>query len=169
LLDHHVEHWIVSHRIGSLDWVFIWLSRIGNFGLVWLAVALALAAVTRRLFPALLVAVVVAVAELEASLGKVLIARARPHDNPLIAVPHTHAFPSGHALTSFAAATVLARFVPRLRVPFFVLAAAIAYSRVYNGVHWPSDVLAGAGLGVATALLLLAAVRRAPRRARPAG
>jgi hypothetical protein len=38
LLDRHVEHWVVAHRIGWLDWVSVWLSRIGSFGLVWLVV-----------------------------------------------------------------------------------------------------------------------------------
>jgi undecaprenyl-diphosphatase len=82
-----------------------------------------------------------------------------PEPKPLVAVPHTGAFPSGHASAAFACATVLAWASPRLRVPAFVLAAAIAWSRVYVGVHWPLDVLGGAVLGVlvATALLKLAA------------
>jgi undecaprenyl-diphosphatase len=82
----------------------------------------------------------------------------------------THSFPSGHATVAFACATVLALAVPRLRVPLFVLAALIAFSRVYVGVHYPFDVLAGAvlGVGLATALRMLAgALRRSapqPRR-----
>ena len=74
----------------------------------------------------------------------------------------THSFPSGHATVAFACATVLALAVPRLRVPFFVLAALIAFSRVYVGVHYPFDVLAGAvlGVGLATALRMLAAALR---------
>ena len=82
-----------------------------------------------------------------------------PEPKALVAVPHTGAFPSGHASSAFACATVLAWASPRLRIPVFVLAAAIAWSRVYVGVHWPLDVLGGAVLGVlvATALLKLAA------------
>jgi undecaprenyl-diphosphatase len=79
-----------------------------------------------------------------------------PHPAPLVHTPLTHAFPSGHATTSFACATILARSWPRAAPAFFVLAAAIAFSRVYVGVHWPLDVIAGAVLGVAIALLLLA-------------
>lgn len=105
----------------------------------------------------------------DSSLVKALIARARPHHDSLVAVPHTHSFPSGHATSAFAAATVLAWCEPRGRVWFYVLAAAIAFSRVYLGVHWPSDVLAGALLGIATALLLLAGARRVRRPARPEG
>ncbi len=71
---------------------------------------------------------------------------------PLVDTPHTHSFPSGHAASSFACATVLAAAFPRLRVPLFVLAALIAWSRVYIGVHFPLDVLAGALIGVGIGL-----------------
>jgi undecaprenyl-diphosphatase len=85
-----------------------------------------------------------------------------PEPKPLVDVPSSGAFPSGHATTAFACATVIAWGSPRLAVPAFVLAAAIAWSRVYVGVHWPLDVLGGAALGVliATALLRLAEDRR---------
>ena len=90
---------------------------------------------------------------------------------PLVRVPHQPSFPSGHAATAFACATVIAATAPRLRIPAFVLAAAIAWSRVYVGVHWPLDVLGGAALGVvvATALLTLAEALRRSLRARRAG
>jgi membrane-associated phospholipid phosphatase len=94
-----------------------------------------------------------------------------PEPKPLVHVPHSGAFPSGHASMAFACATVLAWASPRLRIPAFVLAAAIAWSRVYVGVHWPLDVLGGAVLGVlvATALLKLVASPPRLRRETPAG
>ena len=173
-VDHRLERWVVAHRVSWLNGVFEELSRIGAYGLVWLAIALALAVVWRR--PTILVRVLIAdgLAELLSDLLKAAIPRGRPHDHPLVAVPHSHSFPSGHATTSFACATVLAGAAPRFRVPLYVLAAAIAWSRVYNGVHWPLDVLAGAALGVAIglfvrALRLPAGSRRRSRRALPAG
>ena len=87
----------------------------------------------------------------------------RPVPEPLLEAPSTFSFPSGHATVSFACATLLAAAVPRLRWPFYALAALIAFSRVYVGVHYPADVLAGALLGVALAralLMLGAALRR---------
>jgi undecaprenyl-diphosphatase len=88
---------------------------------------------------------------------------------PLVGVPHDPSFPSGHASSSFACAVVLSLAAPRLAAPLLILAAAIAFSRVYVGVHWPFDVLAGAALGVAIGWLVFHALRsrrgsRAPRR-----
>jgi undecaprenyl-diphosphatase len=86
-----------------------------------------------------------------------------PEPKPLVSLPDTGAFPSGHASSAFACATVLAWASPRLRIPMFVLAAAIAWSRVYVGVHWPLDVLGGAVLGVLVATALLKLVTNPPR------
>jgi undecaprenyl-diphosphatase len=83
-----------------------------------------------------------------------------PEPRPLVHVPHSSSFPSGHASAAFACATVIAWAAPRLAIPSFVLAAAIAWSRVYNGVHWPLDVLGGALLGVAMGTLLVFLTRR---------
>jgi membrane-associated phospholipid phosphatase len=128
-----------------------------------------LAFVWRR--PWLLIWVVVAVglADLEADLGKLLIHRHRPFEHQIGPSLRTHSFPSGHSATAFAGATMLAYFAPRARVPLYALAVLIAYSRLYNGVHYPTDVLAGAALGTATALLLRAAIRRRSRRSPRAG
>jgi len=93
------------------------------------------------------------------------IGRVRPNDvyaspKPLVHAPHDGSFPSGHATISFACATVLAFYAPRAAPAFFLLAAAIAWSRVYVGVHYPLDVLGGAVLGVAIALALRFLARR---------
>jgi undecaprenyl-diphosphatase len=166
-LDKHLERFIVAHRTGWLDWFFIGLSRVGTLGVVWVVIAVALAVLWRR--PWLLVGVVAAdlIADLLAELGKQIVHRHRPFVTQLGAKTSTHSFPSGHSATSFACATMLAAASPRLRVPAYVLAALIAFSRLYNGDHFPLDVLAGSVLGllVATALLRLGAIRR---RSRPA-
>lgn len=89
---------------------------------------------------------------------------------PLLEAPSTFSFPSGHATVAFACATVLALAVPRLRWPLYALAALIAFSRVYVGVHYPGDTVAGAvlGYGIARALLMLAAaLRRSTPPTRP--
>ncbi len=78
----------------------------------------------------------------------------------LVHVPHDGSFPSGHASASFACATMLAFYVPRAAPALFLLAAGIAWSRVYVGVHYPLDVLGGAVLGVLIALALRFLARR---------
>jgi undecaprenyl-diphosphatase len=163
--DRSAERWVVAHRVAWLDHPFTWLTRAGSWGALWLVLALVLAFALRR--PALFVLVALAdlCADLLSDLLKVIVDRPRPHVSHLVAVPHSGSFPSGHSATSFACATVLAALVPRAAVPAYVLAAAVAFSRLYVGVHYPLDVLAGAALGIATARPLLAAARR---RSRPA-
>lgn len=94
---------------------------------------------------------------------KHLVGRKRPYvsspePEPLMTTSLDLSFPSGHAATSFAGATLLALLAPRFAVPLLALAALIAWSRVYVGVHFPLDVLAGAALGVAVALAASVAV-----------
>jgi undecaprenyl-diphosphatase len=100
---------------------------------------------------------------------KALVGEKRPTEpDALITIPHSHSFPSGHTATATAGAIVLSVLEPRLAPLAVVLAAAVAYSRVYVGVHFPLDLLGGAAVGAATALLLLAVARRrsgrSPRR-----
>jgi undecaprenyl-diphosphatase len=98
--------------------------------------------------------VALAVAELAARGLQAGVGRARPplqnpDPAPLVHLPHTGSFPSGHAATSFAAATLLALTLPRLALPAALVALAVAFSRLYVGVHYPLDSLAGAALGMA--------------------
>ena len=126
--------------------------------------ALVLGALYRRWATVWLTLVAVALADWSAMGIKALVDRDRPpldyaEPKTLVPVPHDASFPSGHAATSFAAATTLSFAFPRLAPALFVLAAAVAFSRVYVGVHYPLDVIGGAALGVLVAVALRSAVR----------
>jgi membrane-associated phospholipid phosphatase len=106
-----------------------------------------------------LTVIAVALADWSATGLKALIDRPRPplryaEPKALVAVPHDASFPSGHAATSFAAATMLSLAFPRFAPLLYVLAAAVAFSRVYVGVHYPLDVIGGAFLGALVAIAL---------------
>ena len=79
--------------------------------------------------------------------------------------PHPgRSFPSSHVVNNFCAAAALTLFYRRRGAWSFLPAALVAYSRIYVGAHWPSDVLISMGLAVGLALLVTTGVRRAARR-----
>src|SRR3954452_10404854 len=112
--ERHLEHSIVGLRADWLDSCSIALSWIGTLGLVWVAIAVALALFRRRPSVALTVVAADLLADLLADVGKALVHRHRPFEHQLGPPSSTHSFPSGHTATSFACATVLSYFAPRL-------------------------------------------------------
>jgi undecaprenyl-diphosphatase len=127
--------------------------------LVWIALAALVARLARRnvLFALTLTATYVWSADLIALGIKAATGRPRPFEtipqaDPLIGATVGQSMPSGHAATSFAGAVVLTYLLPRAAPFAFLLALAIGFSRIYVGVHYASDVLAGAALGAAVGL-----------------
>jgi undecaprenyl-diphosphatase len=136
-------------------------------------IALVLCAVYRRWGVFALTVIAIALADWSSMGLKALVDRPRPplrypEPKTLVPLPHDASFPSGHAATSFAAATILSLAFPRFAPLLYVLAAAVAFSRVYVGVHYPLDVIGGAVLGVLIAVgLKLLAQRRLNRASSP--
>jgi undecaprenyl-diphosphatase len=135
--------------------------------LLWIVLAAILAAAYRRWGVLVMTFLAVALADWTAMAIKALVDRPRPplrypEPKTLVPLPHDASFPSGHAATSFAAATMLSFAFPEFAPALFVLATAVAFSRVYVGVHYPLDIIGGAALGalVATALRLIVNSRR---------
>lgn len=69
-------------------------------------------------------------------------------------------FPSGHAVFSFAIAAVVGRYYPKTGIAFYAAAVLISISRVVAGVHWPSDILGGAVIGIGTGFIAYAITKR---------
>jgi membrane-associated phospholipid phosphatase len=138
------------------------LSRAANRSALWAAIAAGLALGGGRFgrragFRGLLsIAVTSAATNLPA---KFLAGRSRPdldlvpEVRRLARVPASTSFPSGHAASAFAFATAASAELPRARLPLVTLAGAVAFSRVYTGVHYPGDVLVGALIGTTVARL----------------
>jgi membrane-associated phospholipid phosphatase len=133
-----------------------WLGRIGSFGSVWLVIGIVLAFVDPDNGEDWVVAGVLGPVAIGLNfVVKVIVRRPRPMLEglpPLGGAPSSLSFPSAHATSSFACATAMTRIAPEAAV-LFVLAAAISAGRPYLGMHYPSDVLAGALLGVGLGLL----------------
>lgn len=154
--DFTVLWWIQAHlRTSFGDAVMPFITHLGSAGIFWIAFAFLL-----LLFPkyrkagfdmllGMLIGLIVGNLIL-----KNLVARGRPcwinTDLPamLIAIPEDYSFPSGHTLSSTIAALVLLRRDKRPGIPAAVLAALIAFSRMYLFVHFPTDILGGFLLGL---------------------
>jgi membrane-associated phospholipid phosphatase len=130
-------------------------SKLGEHGALWYAISGAGAAVSREHRRDFGRAAALVLGSFVANQAVKLVVR-RPRPNlpdlpPLIHTMSNRSYPSAHATTSLAAAHALSRVLPA--APLYALAAAMTLSRLYLGVHYPSDTLAGAALGVAVAEL----------------
>jgi undecaprenyl-diphosphatase len=155
-MDSAILAWVAAHRAAPVDAVMVALSLAGSGGAVWFLIAAVRAAVRPRQAMAMwqaVLAVVLAWLVADAVL-KPIVHRPRPPAGQVAEFAHasrTSSFPSAHAATSVAGAVALGAAWPAARVAVWTLAALIACSRTYLGLHYPSDVLAGAALGWALA------------------
>jgi len=172
-MDFAILGWIQANvRCEQLDWLMPKVTLLGELGLLWIAVAVIMLLVRRhRRCGAMLACGLVTGVLLGNALLKNVVARPRPcwldsGVDMLVAVPMDFSFPSGHTLASFIAATILLRYDKRLGIAALVMATAIAFSRLYLYVHFPTDVLCGAVFGVGIGLAVCALFDRfAPARA----
>jgi membrane-associated phospholipid phosphatase len=154
--DERVEKWLAPRRSAPVDHVMYGISSAADHGLVWMAAGAARTARTGDLRWGARFLGALAGESVVTNLVKILFRRVRPQDHFEHAErlpygmrrPITSSFPSGHAVTAFTAASVLARG-SRLAPVYYALAVTIASSRVYTRIHHASDGLAGVALGLA--------------------
>ena len=161
-METELLRWINAHHCRALDRLMWGASASADFFLPWICVGVAVWALDRRggkeTLIALALSFVLATISVDLAL-KPLFARARPflsvagvrlmRGTPATRIfRDTWSFPSGHCASSAAAAWVLAARRRRLALPLAALVLLIAYSRVYLGMHSPSDCLAGLAAGV---------------------
>lgn len=140
-----------------LDKIMVFLSLIGEAGIVWIALAIVLLIrkKTRRCGAQMAVAMLVTFV-----IGNLILKNAIGRDRPcwidpavtlLVKNPTDFSFPSGHSMNGFTAAVTILFYNRRWGIAAVVLAALIAFSRLYNFVHFPTDVFAGILIGTIVA------------------
>ena len=141
-----------------LDKIMIAITSLGNAGLLWIGIAIGLLFVkkTRKCGIVMLISLVLGLI-IGNGLLKNLIARQRPcwideNIKFLIPNPQDYSFPSGHTLASFEAAVMIYLHNKKWGIISLILAVAIAFSRMYLFVHFPTDILAGMLLGTGISL-----------------
>lgn len=158
--DWTILHWIQNTLVcPAMDFLMPKITLLGNGGAVWiLSAGVLLATKKYRKYGAFLLAGL-AIGDLIGNLTlKPLVARPRPcwldeSVQLLIANPTDYSFPSGHTLSSVISTAGLTKTNRKFGLVAIPLAALIAFSRLYLYVHFPTDILAAAVLGVAIGLL----------------
>jgi undecaprenyl-diphosphatase len=142
-------------KCGFLDFLMPIITLFGEGGVFWIVTAAVLLIFKKTRKIGLSMGLALALGFLVGNLTlKPLIARVRPYDMPgvdvdlLVSSLGDKSFPSGHTLACFEAATVLFIYNKRFGIPALVVAVLVAFSRLYLYVHYPTDVLAGAILGI---------------------
>lgn len=147
-----------------LDVVMRYITRHPPLLFLLAAIALAPRFRSRLLLTTLLAVIASGISDGTVEILKHVFMRERPFlVLPSINTPetaHSFSFPSAHASNAFAVATAFFYFHRRWGIPFLVIAVLVAFSRVYLGVHYPSDVLVGAGVGAACFFAALSVYRK---------
>lgn len=148
-----IQIYNVTHN-NLFDKIMPGISTLGNLGLVWVLISIVFLINKKyRKVGILCITALILTSIVGEGILKNLIQRPRPFNEVpamqlLITKPLSYSFPSGHTASSFAAAYIISKGIRKLTIPFFILAALIAFSRMYLFVHYPSDILAGILLGL---------------------
>ena len=159
--DFSILNWIHEHITCSfLDFIMPKITLLGNGGVIWIVSAVIMLFFRKSRKTGIMLGSGLCSGVL---IGNILLKNLVARDRPcwinksiqlLIFVPQDYSFPSGHTMSSFIAATIIMNFNKKLGAAAFVLAAMIAFSRLYLYVHFPTDVMAGALIGIAIGCII---------------
>lgn len=157
-LDVGVFERVADFHAPALDRALPRLSEAASYSRLWIAISLLLAACGSRRWRRTAIAAMTAVAATSAIANvavKLTVRRRRPDlevpRGRRLKQPGSSSFPSGHAASAAAFSGVIGREIPQMWLPVNALAGTVAFSRVYTGVHYPGDVIAGWLLGKSVA------------------
>lgn len=159
-MDISILLWI-QENLRSDMWTPFWkaITFLGNGGWFWIATSVLLLLPRQTRMTGVLSLLSLGLGAIITNLWlKPMVARPRPYETwtdmvLLISRPSDFSFPSGHTCAAFACALILLWMLPRGQgIPFVILAALIGFSRLYLGVHYPSDVLGGFLVGTFSSL-----------------
>ncbi|AZV56564.1 phosphatase PAP2 family protein [Clostridium sp. AWRP] len=143
-----------------LDMLMPIVTDMGNLGIVWIIIAIILILdKPYRMIGSVVILTLIVSTIAGEGIVKHIVRRTRPCNqqnslNMLISKPISYSFPSGHTLSSFAAAEVLSMYFTEYKLIFIGIAFLIALSRMYLYVHYPTDVIAGVILGILCSKLI---------------
>lgn len=162
--DDLLLHFFGSLQLPVLNEIMIFISTIGNAGIIWIALGLALLCFKKTRKTGITVIAALIISLLIGNLTiKPLVARQRPFEaneiNLLITAPKDRSFPSGHAMSSFAASVAVILNNRKLGIPAICVATLIAFSRLYLQVHYFTDVIVGIILGILYAVIAHAIIK----------
>lgn len=166
----------ILHAIQGIhqEWlteILRFFTTMGESGLVWIAIAIVLTCIPKTRKCGLTMMIAMAITYLVGNLFlKNVIARPRPCavDTSVILkipFPSEYSFPSGHTSNGFAGAVTIFSYYRMAGILSLIMAAVIAFSRLYFFVHYPTDILGGIVLGTLDALLAVYIVKRLEDRA----
>ena len=165
-LDAAAFQWLRTYHVPVLDTLMAGLSDVTRGGALWAGLALLIGILHPKRWPAVTQALLALGLSylLADTIAKPYFNRARPFETYVETRvfgyrPTTRSLPSGHAANAIAAAYALTRLAPEGRAIFWSIAALVALSRVYLGVHYPVDVIVGGLLGLAAAALAIGQTR----------
>lgn len=157
--DTSIMYKVQELRTPILNSIFIFFTKLGDAGFLFILLGILFLLIKKFRKIGFLILLAELINLVIVSVLKDVIQRPRPFNtlanlHPLVSAG-SYSFPSGHASSAFVCAVIIAYYFKKLAIPAYLIAILIAFSRVYVGVHYPSDIIVGALIGILCAYLCI--------------